>query len=479
MAKHRSSALAPFIAESLSVIAALSIHLWYLLHTTFVDWPEMLVYPWFLTKNLLYYRDIVLAYVPGAYYILYALYNVFGFSVSSERLIAYLFIGITDLFIYFVARNLTKKRLYALFALVFYVLWQPAFSGNSIWYETLLTPVYLLGYLSVVRYFRKPSVARIVFTGSVLAVASLIKQTAVWSIAVVWLTVWLDSKDKKAGFVHAAIAGIMPVAANLFVWGMFALSGAGREFGYWAYGFLFDLTQANSYYAQFPARNELAHIGPAFVALAIVGFLRFRERNIRLLILWFAALIAAGLPRWGIHRLQPALAFAAVGLGIFADYFMQVKNNSRRGILILSALFVMVGTYRSIRVFVDIRDHMQPHFFSGEYQALLDFSKNNLNNKPLFVLGNYDYLYFGLNQRPVVVPWVPMYPWNAQIPGVQDSVIRQLEMKRVPYVLYVPYHGNAGYYEDYVPESLLLYVENKYEKIAPLPIAGGWLYQRK
>ena len=117
------SVLTRYTADIGIIFLALGIHLWYLTHTTFVDWPEMLLYPWFLTKGLVYYRDVVLAYVPGAYYLLHALYSLIGYSTASEKLIAYGFILLTDVLVYLTARRLTKQVVPSIFAVFFFVLW--------------------------------------------------------------------------------------------------------------------------------------------------------------------------------------------------------------------------------------------------------------------------------------------------------------------------------------------------------------------
>ncbi len=466
-----------WISDVVFIIAGLSVHLWYLYHTTFVDWSEMLLYPWFLTKGLLYYRDIVLAYVPGAYYLLFVLYKLLGFTVSSERIIAYGFILLTDVLVYVASKRLTKNKWFAAASLAFFIFWQPIFYGNTIWYETILAPIYLLTLLAVSSYFEKPNTNNAFSIGLMLALASLMKQTAVWSILVVCIAVWLSDQKKLVGFWRAIVVGIVPVAANALVWAYFSFMGAGKEYIYWSYGFLLSLSRASSDYVLLPSRGDLVTILPAFIPLAVMPWLR-RNRTVWLILFWTAALITAGLPRWGLFRLQPSLAFGAIGLALLVKEIAQRKAKKMTVAVWLLAFIMSVGSWRSLRVFTTIRDRMQPQFFTGTYQSLLDFSRIHLD-KPFYILGNYDYLYYGLDRRPTVLPWVPLFPWNAQVSGLQQRLIISLEEQKVPYILYMPFHGNSGYYLDYIPKELLLYVTSKYEKIVELPVEGGWLYVRK
>ena len=310
-----------------------------------------------------------------------------------------------------------------------------------------------------------------------LAIATLIKQTAVWPLGTVCLFVWLSHTDKKRGFVHAVSIGAIAVAANLLVWGYFVLLGAGSQYGFWVFGFLFKLSSSASMYALPPTRGDITLIIPALIPIAVLLLFR-QKKQIWLLIALTAALLLSGLPRWGLHRLQPMLAFISVGVGVGIATMYAAKKRSVVSVGIVLLCLVTLGSWRSFRVFTVLRDPMQPTFFDARYQELLSYANTHAPG-PVYVLGNYDYLYFGRNERPAVLPWVPLFPWNAQLPGMQKRIITSLESQKVPYILYIPYHQKDGYYLDYAPADLLLYVEAKYEKIGALPVPGGWLYTRK
>lgn len=473
MEKHRGINL---WVEGGIVLSALGIHLWYLFHTTFVDWPEMLLYPWFLTKGLLYYRDVVLAYVPGSYYLLHGIYSVIGYSPASERAIAYGFILLTDILVYIVARKLTRSWWASSLALFFFVLWQPIFSGNTIWYETILAPIYLAVYLLLLRYTDKPRLASAVHVGIVLALATLIKQTAAWPLGMACLFVWLSQKNKIQGFFHAAVLGSIALLFQLMTWGYFALQGAGSEYWFWVFGFIANLSQSASGYALAPTRGDLALILPAVIPLLMVPMLRPKKEG-WLIILFAVAVLLAGLPRWGLHRLQPMLAFISVSIAVSAVHLFRQKQWAKvLGIIVLCS--VVAGSWRSFRVFVTLRDPMQPTFFDATYQQLVAFMDKETDGA-VYVLGNYDYLYFGMDKKPTVLPWVPLFPWNGQVPGMETKLIASIESHEVPYILLVPFHPEAGYYDGYAPNQLFLYVRSKYEKIGAAPVPGGELLRRR
>lgn len=477
MAKY-ISLLNRYKADIGIILLALGIHLWYLFHTTFVDWPEMLLYPWLHSQGLAFYRDIIIPFPPAINYFLYAMYSFFGYSAASQRIIAYLCIFLTDILIYVVVRVLVKRRMVAWSSMLFFIFWQPIFYGNSLWHETILAPIIVGTFLAVVQYLKGPTLQRAVWIGILFALLSLSKQTTLWSMAIVCLYILVVAKDKRLGIRDVLIVGIFPVAAHLMVYGYYLLIGVGAQYAFWVYRFPFLLADKGSYYRLDPTRGDIALLLPAFIPL-MVAVLVSRNRNIFwLLSVWTVALVAMAFPRWAIHRLQPALAFAAIGFAMLVSGLAEVK--SKTAVLLGSIVLVLVASFgwRSIRAYTTIRDPMQPQFFGEMYQELVAFGNQHLD-QPFFILGDYDYLYIGLDKKPVVLPWMQLLPWNAQLPGMQERIITSLESQKVPYILYIPYHPKEGYYLNYPPNELLLYVRTKYVKIGAMPVEGGELYKRR
>jgi hypothetical protein len=121
---------------------------------------------------------------------------------------------------------------------------------------------------------------------------------------------------------------------------------------------------------------------------------------------------------------------------------------------------------------------MEPQFFNTNYWSLASvISKRTLGN--VYIMGNYDYLYLGLNEAPIVKPWIQLLPWNGRLPGIQTQLIKSLKSTKVEYIAYIPYHPDSGYYNDYSPEELSLFIQDNYEKIDSLPVRGGILFKRK
>ncbi|MCL4360090.1 hypothetical protein M1555_02445 [Patescibacteria group bacterium] len=459
----------------------LILHLAYLLHTHFTDWPEMLFYPWFLTKGMLYYRDVVLAYVPGAYYILYALYRFLGFTPASLKVVAYGFILLSDAMLFVIAGKLLKGTFLACIVLLFFIFWQPIFDGNGIWYETILLPFYLLGFSGVYGYTRLCVARRDLATRSLLAgsaafaVAVLIKQTAFWPLLFsVLFLVGNERRNLPRALGSAALFLSLPVMGVVATWLYFAVQGAGGQFFFWVFRFPLLLTRPGYDYILPPSPGDVALIAPAFIPLSVLAwwFVKKRKRpdaSAVLTVLFAVSLFMAGLPRWGAIRIVPSLAFAALATGFF------LRSGKRRLVLPVMVL-VLIGAAHSAVKFRE-RQASASTFFGPEYRQLGSFLARETRGKPLFVFGNFDDIYMFLNETPRILPWTPLFPWNAKIPGVQEALVRSFDRAKVPYVAYIPYHRERSYYDDYYPVIVGAYIMSHYTEIAPLPVYG-WLMKR-
>jgi hypothetical protein len=104
-------------------------------------------------------------------------------------------------------------------------------------------------------------------------------------------------------------------------------------------------------------------------------------------------------------------------------------------------------------------------------------AKTEIGNREFFIFGNYDYLYFALNNKPTVLPYTFQQPWFLEVPGLQEQIIRSLETRKTPLVLYFPFHRGKLYYDDYLPEKLYNYIMDNYYPVKNLT-GYGWILER-
>ena len=463
----------------------LLLHLSILLSTHFTDWPEMLVYPWFLSKGLMYYRDVVLAYVPGAYYLLYGLYKIFGFSPSALRIIAYIFISFSDLLLFWISFRLFKSKFTSVVILLFFMLWQPIFTGNTIWYETILLPFYLIAFYYCYRFILTGKSKYFFIIGVAFACALLIKQTALLPLLFVIIFLLLLRRNIKA-LVYGAMILAISVMPLLLVWMYYSSKSVGLGFLYWVFVFPVLLTRADFYYLLAPSLADVALITPAYLPiffLTVPMWFIWRKKQQKyamfLIIGWSITLFFTGSSRWGMHRLVPSLAFSALALGYVITLLKNgnVVTRERKKLLSIFLIVLLFGFTRSFAKFIFVREKSHTYFWGDEYRNLGNFVAKEIGNADFFVFGNYDYLYFFFDRKPSILPWTPMFPWNGKVVGVQETIVASLEQTKIPYILYIPYHKNSRFYADYYPEVLGNYIFSKYSKVASLP-TDGWLLKR-
>jgi len=459
------------------------IHLVILLKTAYIEWPELLYYPWLISKGLFPYRDIVLMYFPGAYYLLLPIYKIVGFSLLGQKTAAYLFILITDLGLFILSRKIFRNMKISCLVLGFFIFWHPVFEGNTIWYETILSPFYLIAFYLSLLVLKKNSLYFRLLLGIAFTFILFIKQPAMWVLFVTILYIfYLNLNNIKKAFIYAFEILIIPAVSVVILIFYYYSIGIGSEFWYQTVIIIFSLARIDSMYIMLPPLRDLVLILPSYIpALAVlikISTVDKKTKNTVILIfLWILAGILAGQPRWGIFRLVPSLIFAALAFGIFVK--LNIKNIFRRNIFIIFVLsLIFILSIRSYHKFYFIRQNNYPDLLSGKINVIHSKIINSIGTSRYFVFGNYDYLYMYSNEKPQVLPWVPLFPWNGEIPGLQEKLINEIEKHKIPYVIYIPFHKDKIYYLDYKPDKIYAYLENAYEEFNQID-NYGWILKRK
>jgi len=467
------------VRHNLFVLTGLLVlHLLLLLLTNFTAWPEMLFYPWLLSRGIVLYRDLLAFYPPGAFWLLNCFYRILGYAEVSMRIAAFFWIILSDILLYVIGLKLWKKPLIAATAFLFYIFWQIVLTGNSLWFETMLVPFYLLFFYFLVKAIRREGKSFPLMAGIIGAMMFMIKQTTVLVFVSGLVFLALSSpKDKIKSLINYSwpfLAGVVFLQIYLFTQGInqnlislffavpFNQVGAGGIYIYWI-------------------GSDLAYITGAFLPLALLLPFIF-NRKIKypaepILLLWLSFLLfGLSFPHWALHKIIPAMALSALAVGYVMANLKYLTQRTRI-FLILPVIFIVFGQVRSGYQFVTIREKCKVDYFGRTYRELGAFVSEKIDSHPYFVFGNYDYLYLYHRQKPTVLPLVPLFPWNAEIPGIQERLILSLETQRIPYVLYIPYHPDKKFYADYYPQKLGDYIFQRYAKIAPLP-NGGLLLKR-
>lgn len=429
------------------------IHLLLLSTLLFSAWPEMILWPYLINQNLLPYRDIAIAHTPLLIFSLSAFYKFFGTSLWSLKIFSWVVVLITDLLIYWITKKLTGDRRKALFSLAFYVLWQPYFEGNGVWFDVLLAPLGLLTFYFL--WFKK-----YFWSGFVLAISLLTKQTALWFMFPMILTLWLTNEMKTksilkiiTGFFFPAIFFLLSLVKDNLI----------NSFYYWAVQFGIGYLPKAEGQVKLPGIKQLLSlIMPySFFLLGLVYVYKARKLPkdvgiILVLLVWIIFLSLSVYPRWEYFHFQPAIPFIAILSGILFFEF-RLKNRYVLGCLLAIAI---CSTYLLGR-FYYLNWQKPTRFFEKETIETSLWLKDNTNpGDKIFILNSWDHLYALSNTLPATDPWIPTLSWYMDYQNVQDKVVSDLEQTKPKYIVFEPYKDSG--LGSYRPVKIDNYIKANY-----------------
>lgn len=401
-------------------------HLFILTHLRFEVWPEMVLMPYLMKNGFELYRDMIVPWTPGLMWILSGWFSLVGLSIVNLKLLTWTVIIIIDTLIYLIARKKYNEKA-GLRALLFFVLFQPLFDGNGIWFDLAVVPCLLLAF-----YFQNP-----IFLGP----AFLIKQSAVWLFPL-FLKKW---KQLVAGMLGAlGISGIW-----FFTRGTFA------DYWYWAYNYVFRV------FPSMPGHKDLGNwrewmmaLAP-FVLVVIYRGMRkvkgMQEEKIKDPFWWAVLAIPLALPRFGLFHFQPAVAFLALAAGKEIGKLGRWKNLTVLGFLVY--LIFMWG--RVIKLQWNANDRfLEPEVYQLVAKVALETDKS----RPVLLVNSPELIYV-LTDRLPPKPWLTQFSWFLELPGFQEKLIKNFKAQDLQQIIFTPYNNEGEFVPgSYQPKELLEYL---------------------
>lgn len=414
------------------VVAAglVAIHIAILTRLRFEVWPEMLVMPFLQQNGFELYRDMIVPWTPGLMWILHGWFDLVGFSVGRLKLFTWVLIVGIDFLVFFIARKKWGGKA-GLTALAFFVLFQPVFDGNGLWFDLAAAPFLLLAY-----FWRQPLL---------LGPAFLIKQSAAWLILVF-------TADRKKIFM-----GILGILGGLGVSAIyFFFRGTAGDYWNWAYDFAFW---------KFPAMPGHRDLGNwrlwllAAVPFILIGMMRWirRERRTGWITedpFWWAILaIPFALPRFGLFHFQPALAFLSLAAG---QMYKSYKNYKYYKIFSLLGVFYLALVWQRTIVF---QWQKPDRFLEPEvYQLAAKVALTMRKDEPVLLV-NAPELVYVLADRLPPKPWLTQFPWFLELPGFQEVLVEKFKRQNLHQLVIEQYKDEGKFVPgSYQPKILLEYV---------------------
>jgi len=412
-------------SRKLWLIILVSFHLFLLINLRFTAWPEMILYPWLQSQGFKLYQDIINPYTPGLLLTLFSWFKLVGFSLLNLKLLTWLTIIVIDLLIFSIA---------GLPALIFFILLQPIFDGNGLWFDLFLTPILLLAYK-----YRSPFF---------ISLAFFIKQSAVY------LFILFFKKLPRLIFFTFFFA---------FIFGLiFYFQDILKDHLFWSYQYPFFKLPFLPGHKDWGSLNLwLLSLFP-FVLLFAYRFSQTKKLNWLLdkkdPAPWVLLTFLFVFPRFELFHLQPALAFLALffaktlcysdhphchsehsrGISRACEPHIRGRSFGRLRMTVLLAPYLILVWHRQIKLFW----HQPTRFFEPEIFQTATQIKSEINDQSIFLYQAPDQLYYLLNTQ-LNKPWAAQFSWYLSVPQLSQRIINSLDQNPPQYCFIAPeFHSN-------------------------------------
>ena len=456
----------------------ISTHLFLLVFLQFIAWPEMVLWPYLLDKGLLPYRDIIIVYPPALIILLALLGKIFGITLIGLKLYTWILILLTDLLIFFVTKKITDNVKVAFISLLFYVLWQPFFEGNAMWFDLVLAPLALLVFYLLWR-------REFLGSGILFGLAISIKQTAFWFFVPIMLTFWLTKELKPNTLVKFVIgSAVLPMACLLYL----VQADIFQDFFQWAINFgVFYLPRAPGQVLLPTVKNILA-VGVPYGLLLMAVFMFIKRKTgkeksslLLLLPLWALFGVLGTYPRWEYFHFQPSLPFLAVVSGLVISSLKISLKKKSNFLILLYLILIFFGTVYLQARFYRLNWQKPTRFFETD---VLDgarwLKENTKSSEKIYILNSWDHLYALSDTLPAVAPLIHTLSWQLEYPGMQEKYVADLTKNKPRIVVFEPYYdrGWGSGIGLYKPEKIDKFLQENY--ILEEIIAGRfWILKKK
>lgn len=450
----------------LLLVGILLIHVFLLVYLKFTAWPEMILWPYLITKGWLPYSDIAIAHTPLAIFDLAIFYKIFGTGVLQLKIFTWSLVLLSDILIFFVVKKLWKDgtlrdKKAAFLSLIFYILWMLFYDGNGFWFDLYMG---ILAFCSF--YFARSR--KWLLTGVFWGLSFISKQTAIWFLIPIILEMVINLQHH---YVRNNVINYRLLASKFmrFVAGVFIVAiifitvlgffGILSDFWNWAFRFgIFILPKAQG-------QIQLPDVRTLFVALApfaifISLFFRFESSAIKHqslinLCLWAVAGFMGAYPRFEYFHFQPAVFY----LAIVGALVLSEKKNIL--IKIFIPLYVLGSIYLIFTYFIKNLNE-GTRFYEKEVTEVVDYVKyNTQKGDRIFVLNYWDNIYALTDTLPSTNPWVPQLSWYMEQSNIQEEMVKDLISDPPKLIVYKPYTSYG--LSSYVPKKVYDYVVENYK----------------
>lgn len=418
-----------------------------LIRSSFFPYPEILTEIYFRNRGMLPYTQINDQHFPGVMLLPLNL-SILGVHTATDLKVVHIFLASLNLFIlYRLVRNTSLfSQFFALLSyIVYFLLWE----GNTLWIDSFVTTLSLLGFYLLFsgRSFR--NLFSYLLTGLIFGSVVLLKQHGIFLAltSFIWVLVSRPSFPKLISFV---VGGILPMSLALV-----HLYRIGVLPDFWFWTVTHNLSGYTGLEGKLPKIGEVIK----FVILFLPATFSTSKKQFLTTLFIISSLVYL-FPRFGLIHAQVVLPFL-----ILVIFTSACKS---RFSLLLKITPVVLGLLLTIRFIA--KDTPGTIKFYDPYSLITaDFVKSSVDpNRPIYVYGVNDNIYHLTNTLPPKKTWIELLKGNI-IPGVEDLLISTLVADPPQFILVDPNSSIDDENTSQFTPLIYKYIKDYYESRITLP----------
>ena len=372
-----------------------------------------------------------------------------------------------------------------LWAFGFFVVWSPAFGFEKLWYESFLTPLYLL-----LPFFYNPSgtgrsIKASLLLGFLGAIMVLFKQHAalVFGSFIAWdvLTTWYTQRTVKQRLGEIGWVGLTFVLTVLaYMVYQYSRAGSLANFFYWTIGYSLT-SDYETLAAKLPTAFQMGVVASSCLVLPAAFFycvesIRKRDNtwcNLGLALLLAVTSSVTAYPRFGFFHLQATLPWLALASALTISSVLWLEKKLRSfvmGILFALSIYWLITAglaYRPV-LSAPVSQHITEY---SELQPLAKAIKKYIQQgDDVYIFPDDEAtanLYYILKEKPPEF-WIFHYSWYMSS-AIKSHILAVLESDKPAWIIYFPQRWQA---ENYTPE-IMVFIEKYYKPEAKSNLEMG------
>ena len=398
----------------LILLVIVSLHVFILFKLIFFPYPELFIYPYLTDQGLLPYKQIFDQHFPG---LMFLPINLNNLGMTDEYIARWWLVGLvvfTHILLFLISSKIFNDFKKAIFANLFYLIWQPFLEGWVLWIDSFLPMFLLPAFYFSYSFVNKGGLIKVFLAGLFLGMALLFKQVVIPLAGLVFLLLLYYKKNINT--VICFLAGFLPLPSLMVAY--FWVIGVFREFWYWAV--IFNLTTFAEHGRKFPFFTGVIRVVGIYFSVIGIPFLKDKKFAVTLLVFIIGSL-SATFARFDFVHFQPSLPFVAI-----ASCAILFKLWAKPKFRLLVIGYILIT---SLWLSIFYKGHIggKVFFFDENTKLIASKIKHYVNPKEeIFLFGPVLHLYQMSNTLPAGKIFVFQFPWF--IMETEDRLIEALRI---------------------------------------------------